>query len=136
LRSAKTAEELISDLLNSLAHGSSDVTGRERSKLWPLCGLLSAIPSKICIVLDNADDFFECGGETSQDVLDLLEKIFSHCKIVSFLLTTRTRLQSVLGRKFAGHTSVCDAPLDRKSSQMLVQEVIAAEWLSFVEMFR
>ena len=123
LRSVKTAEELISDLLNTFAHASSDVTGRERSKL---CGILSAIPSNICIILDNADVLFESGGETSQDVLDLLEKIFSHCKNVSFLLTTRTSLQSVLGRKFAGHTSVGVVSLERKSSQMLVQELVPA----------
>jgi hypothetical protein len=120
LRSVKTAEELIYDLLNTFAH-ASDVTGRERSKL---CRLLSAIPSNICIILDNADVLFESGGETSQDVLDLLENIFSHCKNVSFLLTTRTSLQSVLGRKFAGHTSVGVVSLDRKSSQMLVQELV------------
>ncbi|CAB4036325.1 WD repeat-containing alr2800 [Paramuricea clavata] len=123
LRSAKTAEELISDLLNTFAHTSSDVTGRERSKL---CGLLSAIPSSICIILDNADVLFESGGETSQEVLDLLEKIFSHCKNVSFLLTTRTSLQTVLGRKFAGHTFVDVASLDRKSSQKLVKELVPA----------
>jgi AAA+ ATPase superfamily predicted ATPase len=121
LRSVKTAQELISDLLNTFAHTSSDPTGRERSKL---CGILSAIPSNICIILDNADDLFESSGETSQDVLDLLEKIFSHCKNVSFLLTTRTSLQSVLGRKFAGHTSVGVASLERKSSQMLVQQLV------------
>jgi tetratricopeptide (TPR) repeat protein len=120
LRSVKTAEELISDHLNTFAN-ASDTTGRERSKL---CGLLSAIPSNICIILDNADVLFESGGETSQDVLDLLEKIFSHCKNVSFLLTTRTSLQSVLGRKFAGHASVGVVSLDRKSSQMLVQELV------------
>jgi tetratricopeptide (TPR) repeat protein len=122
LRSVKTAEELTSNLLNTFAN-ASDVTGRERSKL---CGLLSAIPSNICIILDNADVLFESGGETSQDVLDLLEKIFSHCKNVSFLLTTRASLQSVLGRKFAGHTSVGVVSLDRKSSQMLVQELVPA----------
>jgi DNA replication protein DnaC len=51
LRSVKTAEELISELLNTFEH-TSDLTGREHSKL---CGLLSAIPSNICIILDNAD---------------------------------------------------------------------------------
>ena len=123
LRSVKTAEELTSDLLNTFAHTSSDLTGRERSKL---CELLSAILSNICIILDNADDLFQSSGETSQDVLDLLEKIFSHCKNVSFLLTTRLSLQSVMGRKFAGHISVGVASLDRKSSQMLVQELVPA----------
>ena len=122
LRSVKTAEQLISDLLNTFTH-ASDVTERERSKL---CGLLRAIPFKICIILDNADVLFESGGETSQEVLDLLEKIFSHCKNVSFLLTTRASLQSVLGRKFAGHSSVGVVSLDRKSSQMLVQELVPA----------
>ncbi|CAB3993851.1 WD repeat-containing alr2800 [Paramuricea clavata] len=120
LRSVKTAKELISDLLNTFAH-ASDVTGRESSKL---CGLLSAIPSNICIILDNADDLFESGGETSQDVLDMLEKIFSHCKNVSFLLTTRVSLQSVLGRKFENQKSVSVTSLDRKSAQMLVQELV------------
>ena len=122
LRSVKTAEELTCDLLNTFAN-ASDVTGRERSKL---CRLLSAIPSNICIILDNADVLFESGGETSQEVFDLLEKIFSDCKNVSFLLTTRASLQSVLGRKFAGHTSVGVVSLDRKSSQMLVQELVPA----------
>ncbi|CAB3985433.1 Hypothetical predicted protein [Paramuricea clavata] len=123
LRSVKTTEELISDLLNTFAHTSSDLTGRERSKLF---GLLSAIPSNICVILDNADDLFESSGETSQHVLNLLEKIFSRCKNVSFLLTTRISLQLVLGRKFAGHTSVGVASLERKSSQMLVQELVPA----------
>ena len=123
LRSVKTAEELISDLLNTFIHAPSDVTGRERSKL---CGLLRAIPFKICIILDNADVLFESGGETSQEVLDLLEKIFSHCKNVSFLVTTRASLQTVLGRKFAGHTSVGVVSLDRKASQILVQELVPA----------
>ncbi|CAB3984082.1 Hypothetical predicted protein, partial [Paramuricea clavata] len=122
LRSVKTAEELTSDLLNTFAN-ASDVTGGERSKL---CRLLSAIPSNICIILDNADVLFESGGETSQEVFDLLEKIFSDCKNVSFLLTTRASLQSVLGRKFAGHTSIGVVSLDRKSSQMLVQELVPA----------
>ena len=123
LRRIKTAEELIIDLLNTFEH-ASDVTGQECSKQYKL--LSSAIPSNICIILDNADDLFQSGGETSQDVLDLLEKIFSHCENVSFLLTTRMSLQSVLGRKFAGHTSVRVASLDRKSSQMLVQELVPA----------
>ncbi|CAB4032520.1 Hypothetical predicted protein, partial [Paramuricea clavata] len=123
LRSVKTTEELISDLLNTFAYTSSDLTGQERSKL---CELLSAIPSNICIILDNADDLFQSSGETSQDVLELLEKIFSHCKNVSFLLTTRTSLQSVLGRKFGDHMSVSVASLDRKLSQMLVQELFPA----------
>ncbi|CAB3995377.1 Nephrocystin-3 [Paramuricea clavata] len=123
LRSVKTMEELISDLLNTFAHTSSDVTGQGRSKL---CGLLSAIPSNICIILDNADDLFASSGETSQDVLDLLEKIFSHCKNVSFLLSTRTSLQSVLGRKFGAHVSLGVASLDRKSAQMLVQKLFSA----------
>ncbi|CAB4023195.1 Nephrocystin-3 [Paramuricea clavata] len=122
LRSVKTAEELTCDLLNTFAN-ASDVTSRERSKL---CGLLSAIPSNICIILDNADDLFQSSGQTSQEVLDLLEKIFSHCKNVSFLLTTRASFQSVLGRKFADHTSVAVVSLDRKSSQMLVQELVPA----------
>jgi tetratricopeptide (TPR) repeat protein len=122
LRSVKTAEELISDLLNAFAH-ASDLTVRVRSKL---CGLLSAIPSNICIILDNADDLFESGGETSQDVLELLENIFSHCKNVSFLLTTRASLQSVLGRKIGDHMSVGVVSLDRKSAQMLVQELVPA----------
>ena len=122
LRSVKTAEELIFELLNTFAN-ASDVTGRERSKL---CGILSAIPSNIFIILDNADVLFESSGETSQDVLDLLENIFSRCKNVSFLLTTRPSLQSVLGRKFAGHKSVGVVSLDRKSSQMLVQELVPA----------
>jgi tetratricopeptide (TPR) repeat protein len=121
LRSVKTAEDLISDLLNTFAHTSSDATGRDHSKL---CRLLSAIPSNICIILDNADGLFESGGETSQDVLDILENIFSHCKNVSFLLTTRTSLQSVLGRKFENQKSVSVASLDRKSAQMLVQELV------------
>jgi hypothetical protein len=120
LRSVKTAEELISDLLNTFAH-ATDATGRERSKLY---GLLSAIPSNICIILDNADDLFP--SKTSQDVLDLLEKIFSHCENVSFLLTTRTSLQSVLERKFRNHKSVSVASLDRKSAQMLVQQLVPA----------
>jgi DNA replication protein DnaC len=120
LRSVKTAEELISDLLNTFAH-ATDATGRERSKLY---GLLSAIPSNICIILDNADDLFQ--SKTSQDVLDLLEKIFSHCENVSFLLTTRTSLQSVLERKFRNHKSVSVASLDRKSAQMLVQQLVPA----------
>ncbi|CAB3987867.1 Nephrocystin-3 [Paramuricea clavata] len=123
LRSVKTAEKLISELLNTFAHTSSDLTGRERSKL---CTLLSVIPSNICIILDNADNLFESSGETSQDCLDLLEKIFSCCKNVSFLLTTRMSLQSVLGRKFDDHMSVDVASLERKSSQMLVQELVAA----------
>ena len=121
LRSVKIAEDLISDLLNTFAHASSDLTGRERSKL---CGLLSAIPSNICIILDNADDLFD--SKTSQDVLNLLEKIFSHCENVSFLLTTRTSLQSVLERKFENQKSVGVASLDRKSAQMLVQELVPA----------
>jgi hypothetical protein len=121
LRSVKKAEDLISDLLNTFSHASSDLTGRERSKL---CGLLSAIPSNICIILDNADDLFD--SKTSQDVLDLLEKIFSHCENVSFLLTTRASLQSVLGRKFENQKSVGVASLDRKSAQMLVQELVPA----------
>ena len=45
---------------------------------------------------------------------------------MSFLLTTRTSLESVQGRKFAGHTSVGVVSLDRKSSQMLVQELVPA----------
>ena len=123
LRSVKTMEELISDLLKTFADTSSYLTGRERSKL---CGLLSEIPSNICIILDYADNFFESSCETSQDVLALLEEIVSRCKNVSFLLTTRTSLQSVLGRKFGNHLSVIVASLRRKSAQMLVQVLVPA----------
>ena len=126
LRSAKSTNDLMSQLLAIFGHTRSAkkrIKNELSSLTNELCRLLSVIPSNFFIVLDNADDLFQ-GSEqkTSQEVLDLLENIFSRSKNVTFLCTTRISLSESL-KKFQYHESINITSLDNESSSKLVQKL-------------
>lgn len=123
LRNVNSTTELMTELLRFFAPKFS-ADGKNLSVLTDkLCSILSAISSKIFIVLDNADNLFENKRqETSQEVLDQLEKIISRCENVTFLCTTRMNLDGFLELKFQDHKSINIKPLDQHSSTKLVKE--------------
>ena len=76
------------------------------------------------IILDNADDLFECGvPNVKEEVLNLIEEILNHSDKVNFLLTTRESLP-YLNLHFQGHKSVRIRELDKLSCQTLAQELL------------
>ena len=126
LRNAKSTNDLMSKLLAIFGHTPSG-TGEKHlsSSTDELCRLLSLIPSNIFIVLDNADNLFQ-GSEqkTNQEILDLLENIFSRYTNVTFLCTTRISLNEFLKMKFQCHQSIQIASLDHQTSSQLVKKLI------------
>ena len=139
LRNTKSTIDLMSQILSSFGHTSSDTGENQLSRSTDkLCRLISVIPSNIFIVLDNADNLFQSSEQkNSQEVLDLLENIFSRYKDVTFVCTTRINLTEFLKVKFECHESTNIASLNNQSSsklvQKLLQEVSESECLRITE---
>lgn len=124
LRKVKSADDLTLELLKCVSPTPSNIENKEPSRSIELCRILAKIPMQFFIVLDNADDLFENSGEeTSQEVLDLLEKLFARSTNVTFLCTARMNLHEFLEIRFPGDESLNIAPLDYQSSHKLAQEI-------------
>ena len=128
LRNVKTTNGLASKLLNCFTHTSSYPQTKQpcppSGVVDKLCQILSEISPNFFIVLDNADDILESGGmDARQEVSDLLQEIFMHCKSVTFLCTTRMNLE-FLEHKFEVHKSIKIGPLDKSSSNQLVRQLL------------
>ena len=124
LKKVKSADGLTLEILRCVSPTPSNIDNKEASRsAEELCRILAEIPMQFFIVLDNADDLFENGQETSQEVLDLLEKCFTRSKNVAFLCTARMNLHEFLRIKVQGHESFNITPLDHESSHKLAQEI-------------
>ncbi len=76
------------------------------------------------IILDNADDLFECGvSNVKEEVINLIGVLLNRSDKVKFLLTTRGSL-SFLNLHLQGHMAVRIRKLDYLSSQALAQELL------------
>ena len=135
LRNAKSTNDLMLKLLSIFGHTPLGTADKNLSSSTDeLCRLLSVIPSNVFIVLDNADNLFQNSEQkTNQEILDLLENIFSRYTNITFLCTTRISFNEFLKMKFQCHQSIQIASLDHQSSsqlvQKLVQEVMESECL-------
>ena len=89
-----------------------------------LCLIFDSLADRCVIILDNADDLFECGvPNVKEEVFNLIEEILNRSDKVSFLLTTRESLP-YLNLHFQGHKSVRIRELDKLSCQTLAGELL------------
>ena len=128
LRNIKTTYDLASKLLNCFEQASSNLRIKRSFPLSEvvdeLCRIFKEISSNVFIILDNADDLLESGGpDTRQEVSDLLQEIFTRCKNVTFLSTTRINLE-FLKLKFQDRKSIKIGPLDEQSSNQLAHQLL------------
>ena len=91
-----------------------------------LCLIFDRLSDRCVIILDNADDLFECGvPNVKEEVFNLIGEILNRNDKVKFLLTTRESL-SFLNLYFQGHRSVKIRELDKLSCQTLAKELLPA----------
>jgi len=89
-----------------------------------LCLIFDRLSDRCVVILDNADDLFECGvPDVKEEVMNLIGEILSRSNKIKFLLTTRESL-SFLNLHFRGHVSVRIKELDKFSSQTLARELL------------
>ena len=126
LRGLKSKSELTSKCL-SLFRNSGTL---ETDKLQSLStddelGLIFDRLSERCvIILDNADDLFECGvPNVKEEVINLIGELLNRSDKVNFLLTTRESL-SFLNLHFQGHVAVRIRELDPLSCEALTRELL------------
>ena len=90
-----------------------------------LCFIFDRLSDRCVIILDNADDLFECGvPNVMEDVFNLIGEIPNRNEKVKFLLTTRESL-SFLNLHFQGHKSIRIRELDMLSCQTLAAELLS-----------
>ena len=95
--------------------------------------IFERLTDRFVLILNNADDLFECGvPNVKEEVIDLIGEILNRSKNVDFLLTTRESL-SFLNFLSQGHMSIRIRELDKLSSQALVQELLSDVSISDLE---
>jgi len=88
-----------------------------------LCLIFGKLFHCCVIILDNADELFECGvPNVKEEVIQLIGEILNRSDKVNFLLTTRESL-SFLNLHFQGHVSIRIRELDKLSCQALAREL-------------
>ena len=86
--------------------------------------IFDRLSDRCVIILDNADDLFECGvPNVKEEVINLIGELLNRSDKVTFLLTTREAL-SFLDLHFQGHMAVRVRELDKLSSQALARELL------------
>ena len=86
--------------------------------------IFDRLSERCAIILDNADDLFECGvPNVKEEVINLIGELLNRSDKVSFLLTTRKSL-SFLNLHLQGHMAVRIRELDKLSSQALAGELL------------
>ena len=89
-----------------------------------LCLIFDRLSDRCVVILDNADDLFECGvPNVKEKVMNLIGEILSRSNNIKFLLTTRESL-SFLNLHFQGHVPVSIKELDQLSSETLARELL------------
>ena len=89
-----------------------------------LCFIFDTLLDNCVIILDNADDLFECGvPNVKEEVFNLIGEMLNRNDKVNFLLTTRESLP-FLNLHFQGHRSVRIRELDKLSCQTLAGELL------------
>lgn len=89
-----------------------------------LCQLFANIADDCVFILDNADDLLESDlPNVKEDVLQLLEEILRRNGKVKLIVTTRESFE-FMNLHFQGHRTVRIRPLDKTSSQSLVERLL------------
>ncbi|KAL9973807.1 hypothetical protein ACROYT_G020310 [Oculina patagonica] len=126
LRGLKSKSDLTSKFL-SLFRNSGTLEGDKLQSLSTddeLGLIFDRLSDRCVIILDNADDLFECGvSNVKEEVINLIGDLLNRSDKVNFLLTTRESL-SFLNLHLQGHMAVRIRPLDHLSSQALARELL------------
>ena len=89
-----------------------------------VCLIFERVCDHCVVILDNADDLFECGvPNVKEEIIDFIGEILHRSNKIKFLLTTRESL-SFLNVYFQGHVSVRINELDTVSSLTLARKLL------------
>ena len=126
LRGLSSKSDLTSKFL-SLFRQAGTLESDKLQDLSPddeLCLIFDRLSDRCAIILDNADDLFECGvPNVKEKALNFIREILNRSDKVQFLLTTRESL-SFLNLHVQGHKSVRIRELDKLSCQTLARNFL------------
>jgi len=108
LRGLKSKSDLTSKFLSLFRQARTLETNKlqDLSADDELCLIFDRLSDHCVIILDNADDLFECGApNVKEEVFNLIEEILNRSDKVNFLLTTRESLP-YLNLHFQGYRVV------------------------------
>ncbi|PFX19228.1 Nephrocystin-3 [Stylophora pistillata] len=122
LRGLKSKGDLMSKLLSFFR---TDKSANQGLTVEDEIGFIFERLSDHCVlILDNADDLFECGAPTvKEETVNLLKEILNRSERVDFLLTTRESM-AFMNVSLQGHQSVRIRELETSSSKTLVRELL------------
>ena len=122
LRGLKSKGDLTSKLLSLFR--SDKLPSHHLTADDELGFIFERLTDRFVLILDNADDLFECGvPNVKEEVIDLIGEILNRNESVDFLLTTRESLSFLIF--FSQRPmSIRIRQLDKLSSQALVQGML------------
>ncbi|XP_078370488.1 uncharacterized protein LOC144654274 isoform X2 [Oculina patagonica] len=124
LRGLKSKSDLTSKFLSLFRQPGTFETNKNLPNDDELCLVFDRLLDRCVIILDNADDLFECGEpNVKEEVINLIGDLLIRSDKVNFLLTTRESL-SFLKLHLQGHMAVRIRQLDHLSSQALARELL------------
>ena len=122
LRELNSKDDLTSKLLSHFRTADS-----KNQSLTPAdeIGFIFERQSDPCfLVLDNADDLFECGEpDVKETTVNLIKDLLNRSEKVKFILTTREPM-AYLDMSLQGHKSTRIGELDKLSSSALVKKLL------------
>ena len=122
LRELNSKDDLTSKLLSHFRTAES-----KNQSLTPAdeIGFIFERQSDPCfLVLDNADDLFECGEpDVKETTVNLIKDLLNRSEKVKFILTTREPM-AYLDMSLQGHKSIRIRELDKSSSNALVKKLL------------
>ena len=122
LRELNSKDDLTSKLLSHFRTADS-----KNQSLTPAdeIGFIFERQSDPCfLVLDNADDLFECGEpDVKETTVNLIKDLLNRSEKVKFILTTREPM-AYLDMSLQGHKSIRIRELDKSSSNALVKKLL------------
>ena len=126
LRGLKSKNDLTSKFLSLFRQSGTLETCKLQSLSTEdeLALVFDRIQDRCIVILDNADDMFECGvPNVKEEVINLIEELLNRTDKIRFLLTTRESL-SFLNLHLQGHVAVRIGELDKLSSESLARELL------------
>ncbi|XP_078356427.1 uncharacterized protein LOC144641270 [Oculina patagonica] len=126
LRGFKSKSDLTSKLLSLLRQSKIIETDKLQSLSTDdeLGVIFDKVSDRCVIILDNADDLFECGvPNVKEEVINLIGDLLNRSDKINFLLTTRESL-SFLNLHLQGHMAVRIKELDDLSCQALARQLL------------
>ena len=124
LRGLSSKSDLTSKFLGLFRQAGTLESDKNLSADDELCLVFDRLSDRCVIILDNADDLFECGvPNVKEEAINLIGEILNRSDKVDFLLTTRESM-SFLNLHFQGHKSVRIRELDKLSCQILAGKLL------------